>query len=100
MVGYVKRSIDMQFGRVQIAILRTVTPPGQAFICTRPSQYAAALKLNGRGYLDRDPDNRRRFIGNKAGSDAIIAHDNELERRIEETITDWLPEEIKLDATL
>lgn len=84
MAGYKPVELDMHFGRTQLAILRTVTPPGQGFICSKHSQYMAALKLNARGYLDRDPDNSKRFIGNEAGYKVIVAHDDELQRRINE----------------
>lgn len=70
----------MFVGPTQLAILRTCVG-GAAFECTRPSEYPAALKLNARGLIDRDPRRgmSRRFIGNSAGDAFIIKHDQSYE---------------------
>ncbi len=67
-------------GKIQIAILRTVTPPGQGFVCKSTAQRQAALKLHQRGLLDRDLGLRMsgRFIGNAAGERFIQQHDGGL----------------------
>lgn len=68
-------------GRTQIAILRTVAG-GNWFITNTPQQQTSALHLLDRGLLTRDPKNSRRFSITPAGRDWIIAHDDELARRI------------------
>lgn len=69
-------------GRTGIAILRTVSG-GSGFVCSTPSQYQAALKLNGRGLIDRDTRRgmSHRFIGNEAGTRFIQEHDAALARK-------------------
>lgn len=71
-------------GPTQIAILRTVTPPGTGFVCSTPRQYMSALRLAERGLLDRDLRRgmSKRFIGNAAGEKFIIDHDDAIEARI------------------
>jgi len=71
------------FGTMQIAILRTCAH-GQAFVCSTDAQYFAAIKLADRGFLSRDltRGNARRFIGNDAGTKAIIEHDAALSAKL------------------
>lgn len=69
-------------GTLQIAILRSTTPPGTACACVPPCQYLAALKLHERGLLDRNlgRGKSRHFIGNAAGQRFIQEHDGVLAR--------------------
>lgn len=71
------------FGTTQIAILRTCAH-GRAFVCSTSMQYTAALNLADRGFLDRDltRGNAKRFIGNEAGTKAIIEHDDALQAKV------------------
>lgn len=71
-------------GPTQIAILRTVTPPGTGFVCSTSRQYMSALRLVEYGLLDRDLGRgmSKRFIGNSAGEKFIQEHDDALEARI------------------
>jgi hypothetical protein len=66
----------MFIGPTQLDILRKCTG-GAAFECSRPAEYPAALKLNARGLIDRDPRRGMShcFIGNAAGDAFIKSYD-------------------------
>lgn len=71
----------MHFGKVQLAVMRTVAHGDRWIVNDSGSQrQKACLALHQKGLLVRDPKNSYRWTATEKGTQAIIEHDAALPR--------------------